>query len=138
MNSDFVLAVHALVFLNHKDTELSSNVLAENICTNPVRVRRVMSRLHKANMVETSGGRSGYRMVKKPEEINLRMVADALDSKFVSTDWHSGDPHMDCRIASGMAGVADELYEKMDSLCKAHLETVRIADIDHKLFGQNN
>ncbi|WP_313527482.1 Rrf2 family transcriptional regulator [Anaerotignum sp.] len=137
MNSDFVLAVHALVFLNHKNEELSSGVLAENICTNPVRVRRVMSRLCKAKMIENSGGRSGYRFVQKPEKVNLRMVADALDATFTSTNWHSGDPHMECRVASGMAGVADGIYEQMDSLCKAYLETVSIADIDQKLFGQN-
>ena len=136
MNSDFVLAVHALVFLNHKKEELPSNVLAENICTNPVRVRRVMSQLRKAGLVENRGGRSGYRFVLDPAEVNLKMVSEALDAVFVSTDWHSGDPHMVCRVASGMAGIADGLYEEMDRLCKEYLETVCISDIDDKLFGQ--
>ena len=135
MNSDFVLAVHALVFLNHMSEELSSTLLAENICTNPVRVRRVMSRLHKARLVENSGGRSGYRFTRKPEEVNLRMISDALGATFASTDWHSGDPHMACRIASGMAEIADALYGQMDMLCKNYLETVSIADIDRKLFA---
>lgn len=135
MNSDFVLAVHALVFLNHKQEELSSAVLAENICTNPVRVRRVLSKLRKADLVESGGGHSGYRFVRKPETVNLRMISSALEATFVSTDWHSGDPHMACRVASGMAGIADALYGQMDSLCKDYLETVSIADIDHKLFG---
>ena len=134
MNSDFILAVHALVFLNHKNTEVSSSILAENICTNPVRVRRVMSRLHKAKLVETRGGRSGYRFVQRPEEINLRMIADALDAKFTSANWRSGDPHMECRIASGMADLADQLYQQMDSLCKAHLETISISDVEQQLF----
>lgn len=136
MNSDFVLAVHALVYLNHKKTELSSGALAENICTNPVRVRRVMSKLHKAALVETGGGRSGYSFTLKPEDVDLNMVARALDATFVSTDWHSGDEHMECRVASGMAGIADELYEHMDGLCKEYLDTVHISDIDHKLFGK--
>ena len=48
MDSIFSLAVHALVYLNHKDCTLSSEALAENICTNPARVRKVMAQLKKA------------------------------------------------------------------------------------------
>ena len=41
MDSSFNLAVHALVCLSHSGRSLSSEALAENICTNPARVRRV-------------------------------------------------------------------------------------------------
>ena len=41
MDSSFNLAVHALVCLSHSGRSLSSEALAENICTNPTRVRRV-------------------------------------------------------------------------------------------------
>ena len=40
MDSSFNLAVHALVCLSHSGRSLSSEALAENICTNPTRVRR--------------------------------------------------------------------------------------------------
>ena len=39
MDSSFNLAVHALVCLSHSGRSLSSEELAENICTNPTRVR---------------------------------------------------------------------------------------------------
>ena len=35
MDSSFNLAVHALVCLSHSERSLSSEALAENICTNP-------------------------------------------------------------------------------------------------------
>ena len=47
MDSSFNLAVHALVCLSHSGRSLSSEALAENICTNPTRVRRVMAGLKK-------------------------------------------------------------------------------------------
>ena len=53
MDSSFNLAVHALVCLSHSGRSLSSEALAENICTNPTRVRRVLAGLKKAGMVET-------------------------------------------------------------------------------------
>ena len=42
MDSSFNLAVHALVCLSHSRRSLSSEALAESICTNPTRVRRVL------------------------------------------------------------------------------------------------
>ena len=43
VDSSFNLAVHALVCLSHSGRSLSSEALAENICTNPTRVRRVLA-----------------------------------------------------------------------------------------------
>jgi DNA-binding IscR family transcriptional regulator len=59
MDSSFNLAVHALVCLSHSGRSLSSEELAENICTNPTRVRRVLAGLKKAGMVETREGLDG-------------------------------------------------------------------------------
>ena len=67
MDSSFNLAVHALVCLSHSGRSLSSEALAENICTNPARVRRVMAGLKKAGMVETREGLDGgYRLCADP------------------------------------------------------------------------
>ena len=48
MTSEFSIAVHALVFLNHKGTVYSSEGLAENICTNAARIRKIMVKLKKS------------------------------------------------------------------------------------------
>ena len=49
-NSSFSIAVHALVYLNHMEKVLSSEELAQNVCTNPVLIRKVMSKLKKAGL----------------------------------------------------------------------------------------
>ena len=62
MNSDFIVAVHALVYLNHKADIVSSEALAKNICTNAARVRKVMAPLKRAGLVTTREGNvGGYR-----------------------------------------------------------------------------
>lgn len=48
-----------MVFLHHKGDMVSSEVLAENICTNPARVRKVMAQLKRAGLVETHEGAVG-------------------------------------------------------------------------------
>ena len=118
MDSSFNLAVHALVCLSHSGRSLSSEALAENICTNPTRVRRVLAGLKKAGVVETREGLDGgYRLTADPAALTLRQVAEAVNTRFVDCAWHSGDIDRDCAICSGMAGVMDALYRQMNEQC---------------------
>ena len=135
MDSSFNLAVHALVCLSHSRRSLSSEALAENICTNPTRVRRVMAGLKKVGMVETREGLDGgYRLTADPATLSLRQVAEAVNTRFVDCAWHSGDIDRDCAICSGMAGVMDALYRQMDEQCAAYLSRLTVADIEKELF----
>lgn len=138
MNSEFCVAVHGLVFLNLKGQCLSSEALAENICTNPARVRKVMAKLKKAGLVSTKeGSDGGYSLEKAAEEISLRQISEALDIQFVSSHWRSGSQDMDCMVASGMADVMDHLYTGLDALCQKRLERVTIADVSGMLMEKN-
>ena len=136
MNSAFCVAVHALVYLNHKGRLLSSEELAENICTNPARVRKVMAELKKTNWIETKGGNAGgYRLTAGAADITLDRVAEALDIRFVEAAWRSGDTDMDCLVASGMADLMDKIFADLDKRCKRRLAEISIADLDRSIFS---
>ena len=135
MDSSFNLAVHALVCLSHSGRSLSSEALAENICTNSTRVRRVMAGLKKAGMVETREGLDGgYRLCADPAALSLRQVAEAVNARFVDCAWRSGDIDRECAICSGMAGMMDALYRQMNEQCAAYLAQITVADIEAQLF----
>ena len=136
MNSDFIVAVHALVYLNHKAAVVSSEALAENICTNAARVRKVMVPLKRAGLVSTREGNvGGYRFAGEASQVSLRAVADALGTRFVQSSWHSGSHDMDCLIACGMAGIMDGIFEDLDARCRDRLSQITVADIDAQIFG---
>ena len=136
MTSEFAVAVHAMVFLNHKGGTLCSETLAENVCTNPARVRKVMGRLRRAGLVDTKeGAEGGYRFRGDPEAVSLADIARAVEQRIVCAGWHSGDADMSCLIASGMAGIMDGIYQDLDALCMQWLSRLTIADIDKKIFG---
>ena len=139
MNSDFCVAVHALVFLNHKASTLSSETLAQNICTHPARVRRVMARLKKAGLVHTKeGADGGYQFLLSPDGVTLRQVADALDLSFVSASWHSGDADKKCLVASGMGGIMDDIFARLDARCRETLGEITIGHIDRRIFHRED
>ena len=139
MTSDYCVAVHALVYLNHKAKVLSSEELAENICTNPARVRKVMAKLKKAGFVKTKeGSEGGYLFDQDADQVTLDQIAQALEIRFVDTAWKSGDTDMKCLVASGMAGLMDEIFDDLNEQCRKRLKDITIGTLDHRIFGNQN
>lgn len=135
MTSEFAVAVHGLVYLNHKQSIVPSEELASNVCTNPARVRKVMAKLKKAGIIATKEGlEGGYQFIKDPSRVNLKQICDALSVTFVSAAWKSGKSDMTCTIASGMAGVMDEIYKELDEICKQRMERITVKDIEEELI----
>lgn len=135
MTGEFAIGVHALVFLNHKNTIVSSEILAQNVCTNPTRIRKILSKLKKAGFVKTKEGiDGGYYFCADASKITLCNVADALDVSFVSSSWKSGSIDMDCLIASSMAGILDDIYDDLDKKCREELNSITIIDLDKRIF----
>jgi len=131
MNSDFSVAVHALVYLYHKQATASSEELAGNVCTNPARVRKVMSRMCKADLVSSKEGNpGGYLLTGNPD---LRQIFAAVCDRMVSTAWHSGDTDMNCMVASGMAEVMDGIYDDLNEQCMKHLSAINIGQLNDRL-----
>ena len=137
MTSEFAIAVHALVFLNHKQESQSSEEIAENVCTHSARIRKVLAKLHKAGLVSTKEGlRGGYHFAKPAEAVNLEMICQAVGDRPVEVKWSTGDMDKECQIASGMAGIMDDIYGRMNQACYRSLEDITIATIDEKIFGR--
>lgn len=138
MTAEFTLAVHALVYLLHKGTETSSTELADNICTNPARVRKVLSRLHKAGLVEAQQGQGrGYRALPDCADLTLDRVLSALEEEPVTMNWRSGDMDCECLISSGMGDVMADIYARMNECCLARLHAITINDINNRIFGKD-
>lgn len=136
MTGAFSLAVHALVYLDHKNTHLSSEALAENICTNPARVRKVMAMLKRAGLIATKEGfDGGYTFAGDAESLTLAQVAAAVDARFVEAGWRSGDEDMECLVASGIAQIMDDIYAELNAQCMERLECITIGDIGRQIFG---
>ena len=134
MTAEFALAIHGLVYLYHRGKMVTSEELAQNICTNPARVRKVMAKLHKAGLINASEGKgSGYLVTDNSGSINLLQVLHALSEMPVNQKWRSGEINRPCQISSGMAEVMDGVYSGMNRCCCDYLATRTIADISMQL-----
>ena len=130
--------MHALVYLDHRATHLPSHILAENICTNAARVRKVMRPLASAGLIATKeGAEGGYALARPAAEITLRAVAEAAGTTFVEVNWTPGDVQEDCLVSSSMGAVMDDIYAGLNRTCLEQLEHTTIHDITEHIFSEH-
>lgn len=135
MTSEFSIAIHGLVYLYHQGGIISSEELADNICTNAARVRKIMGKLkHKDLILSKEGKGSGYCIIPNGNKITLLDVLIALDTKVVSAGWQSGDIDKNCLISSGMGSIMEGIYKELDITCRKQLSHISIGDIDKQIF----
>lgn len=139
MKSEFCVAVHALVYLNHKKQRLTSEALADNVCTNPARIRKVMAALRKAGLIDArEGAEGGYGFFLDPSAVTLRDVLRATGEKLMAPGWRSGDKDRPCLVASGMSDIMDGIFGELNLCAEERLSRITIADIDRKIFAAAN
>lgn len=139
--SEFIIALHALVCLAHTNISKSSEELSHNLRTNPVRIRKVMSKCKKKGLVTTKSGINGGYVIARPgSEINLKQVYEAIDIPLVETKWYSGDLDAECMIASGMKTYVDELMMGLNDEVVNLLEFITLDKIEQRLvqIKENN
>ncbi|MGB2579657.1 Rrf2 family protein [Elusimicrobium simillimum] len=78
-NTRFTVALHILAFLalNKKEAN-TSKTIAKSVNTNPVVVRKMLSQLKKAGLVEIRPGARGIALTRTPLTISLLEVYQAV------------------------------------------------------------
>jgi len=80
-NSRLAIAIHTAGMLAFGDEmPVTSKMIAESVDTNPVVIRRIIGNLVKHGLVEVKMGTGGgSRLTRKPEEITLSEIYQALE-----------------------------------------------------------
>ncbi|MDO4541784.1 MAG: Rrf2 family transcriptional regulator [Bacillota bacterium] len=81
INTKFPMAIHilTLIAMNHNpDMPSTSQLIAKSIGTNPVVVRRIISQLRQAGLLQTRPGVAGAEFLKEPEDITLLDIYKAV------------------------------------------------------------
>jgi Rrf2 family protein len=124
-NTRFVTGVHILVILSQDDALKTSSELAEELNTNPVVVRRILSSLQQARLIVSHKGPSGgSKLIKPAKSISLADVHRALESG-------SGLklPKTSSPVATKVHAAVSRAYRDCHSAFERELEQVSIAQL---------
>ena len=105
INSQFVVATHIMAILagnklyREEYACTNSDMISKSVNTNPVVIRRILSKLAEANLVVSkSGPHGGSEVARHPSKITLEEIYLAVDEKDLLFHMHYGNPNADCPI----------------------------------------
>jgi Rrf2 family protein len=132
-NSKLTIAAHALAWMALNDRQgaklTTSDQIANSVKTNPVVIRRLMSELGKAGLIESRrGAGAGWRLAKRPEEISLWDINEALGSESTFA-LHRNEPSDSCPIARGIRPALTPVYARVDDAVRRQLATTSLAEV---------
>ena len=79
ISSRFSIAVHTLSLIAVVPNESTGDFIAKSVNTNPVIIRRIMSKLKQAGLIEVRPGVGGASLLKAPADITLLDIYRALE-----------------------------------------------------------
>lgn len=137
-SSRFVVAVHILVAMTlaqalRKLECLTSDFLAASVNTNPVVIRRIISRLRKAGLVDSQLGAGGGSMLARdPEHLTLQEVYKAVEEGDLF-HLHYSEPNPCCPIGGNIQTALKETLEAAETSMLQSLAQTTVASIAKKL-----
>jgi len=133
MNGHFTIALHVLGFLASKKGEpLTSEVLAKTYGTSPVVLRRVLTKLQRAGLVQTQRGVGGGSVLaQEASRINLREAYEAVsaDSEIL-TRHPEGCVGL---VAPILANYVNGLLGEAEQAMLRNLENITVETMDKKI-----
>lgn len=129
MDTKFSSAIHALILISESETPMNSEQIAASVGTNASYIRKLTTRLRKAEIIEGRRGISGFRLVRKPEDISL---LDIYRSVTETDSLHLFDIHQNpndaCIVGHNIRPVLNGMFRNMEECVEKELAGITLAD----------
>ena len=138
MSTRFAVAVHILAVLRyHRSSPVSSELIAASVNTNPVVVRRILSQLKKAGLVEAQlGSGGGFLLAHGPEDIDLEQVFKAVEEDCMFRT-HREPPNCECLVGRHVVPVLEKITAKASRAMFDELSSVSIEEVAKKISARD-
>jgi len=129
-NVQFSIAVHIMAGLAHGcDRTITSATLAGSVNMSPSFVRRVLAKLSKAGLVETTTGKAGACwLAKDPKKITLLDVYNAVDAP-AAIAIHSYKEQKGCPVSCQIKTALERALGKTQKALETSLGNISLAEV---------
>lgn len=128
-STKFAVSIHILSLIAIKKEEsITSDYIAGSVNTNPALVRRLMSGLKKAGLIQTQTKIGVTGLMRAPEEISLLEIFKAVESRQDLFAIHS-DTNTTCPVGAKIGFVLEDINGKVQLDFENELKTLHLSDI---------
>lgn len=130
----FSVAVHVMTTLAfHKGELMTSDQLASSVRTNPTVVRRLVSKLVEAGLLDSFKGKSGgVKFSGSAKEVSLKDIYKVVSGKpliFTSEK----EPYKACAVSCSMGSLMDQVVQGLECQSMKYLSEISLADLTAKV-----
>lgn len=129
MDTKFSSAIHTLILISESEMPMNSEQIATSVGTNASYIRKLTTRLRKSGIIEGRRGISGFKLVKKPEDISL---LDIYDSVMETENLHIFDIHQnpndECIVGHNIRPVLNGMFRNMEERVENELSSITLKD----------
>ena len=132
ISSRFTIAVHIFACIDtfQDDFKITSDFLASSVNVNPVIIRKILSQLRNAGLVEVQRGSGGASIARPLEEISFRDIYFAVDCVENGELFHFHEnPNQKCPIGRNIHNILDDKLLQIQNALENELQKITLADI---------
>ena len=132
ISSRFTIAIHMLTCMEtfKDDYKITSDLLSGSINVNPVIIRRLLSQLKDAGMIEVKRGTGGASIVKPLDQITFLDVYRAVECIEENTLFHFHEnPNPDCLVGRNIHNILDDKLLRVQDAMERELKAITLADV---------
>lgn len=133
LSTRFAVSVHILSVLYYsKDYACDSEFIAGSVNTNPVVIRRLVTALKKAGLVEVTPGVKGIKLKKQPSEISLYEIYNAVENPNSMLFGLHDNTNPACPVGRNINAV---LHSEMEIMQNKLMDSMRALSMEDVMNG---
>ncbi|MBM6986646.1 MAG: Rrf2 family transcriptional regulator [Lactobacillus delbrueckii] len=132
-DTKYTVAIHILVMLATSPRDLNSDDLARSVGTNASYIRKVMAILKDHGIIASQRGKSGTRLLKRPEALSLLEIYQAVNGDDVEIFQIHQNPNPACPVGKNIKQVVFPFLDEAERQLKEALAKNSLADVIDRL-----
>ena len=132
ISSRFTIAIHMMTCMEtfKEEHKITSDFLAASINVNPVIIRRILSQLKDAGLIEVKRGTGGAAVRKPLDEITFLNIYRAVECIEENTLFHFHEnPNPNCPVGKNIHNILDDKLHRVQAAMERELESISLADV---------
>jgi Rrf2 family protein len=126
----FATALHIMTALAFQNGErVCSEYLATGAKTNPGLIRRLLSKLSQAGLVDCQKGKNGGSLIAKtPDKISIGDIYLAINDSPIFSSFDK-DPFQPCPVSCQIGEVLTDIFEEIEEPMINKMKTIKLTKI---------
>ena len=137
MDTKFSVAIHVIIIILESPNPISSDQMAESVGTNASYIRKILSLLKKAGIIQSHRGTGAYVLNTTPDKLILLSIYKSVmdNGEIHLLDIHQ-NPYDQCIVGKHIKPVLGSMFNKIEEAFVRQLSIMTLRDCINEIKKQ--